>query len=152
MARRALRSFGEGGLKGYGELRHPFQDALRLAAGKLHYQAAEGPQSIAPFSLHLMSSHPFGARGIGCVDAGDIRLEVQDGGIGKGIDVIYLNHVFSDRDYPAQAQSNKIWADRRPRGKDPCKGVLLVAVGMYLQEREKNHRARKALPDNACPE
>ena len=30
MARRALRSFSEGGLKGYGEFRHPFQDALRL--------------------------------------------------------------------------------------------------------------------------
>jgi hypothetical protein len=36
MARRALRSFSEGGLKGYGEFRHPFQDALRFAAGKLH--------------------------------------------------------------------------------------------------------------------
>ena len=42
MARRALRSFSEGGLKGYGEFRHPFQDALRLAAGKLHSSTFSG--------------------------------------------------------------------------------------------------------------
>jgi hypothetical protein len=35
MARRALRSFSKGGLKGYGEFRHPLQGALRLAAGRL---------------------------------------------------------------------------------------------------------------------
>jgi hypothetical protein len=39
MARRARRSLSERGLFGYGEFRHPFQDAPRLAAGRLHFFA-----------------------------------------------------------------------------------------------------------------
>jgi hypothetical protein len=34
------RDLSEGGLFGYGEFRHPFQDAPRLAAGRLHFFSA----------------------------------------------------------------------------------------------------------------